>query len=68
MEGGGGGKPQSGRLQLSFALFKVKWPTRSPIALKLSQNIAKSMAYIINQSCGDFQQGGCLYKPTRDIQ
>ena len=24
------------------------------MALKLSQNIAKSMAYIINQSCGDF--------------
>ena len=22
------------------------------------------MAYIINQSCGDFQQGGCLYKLT----
>ena len=22
------------------------------------------MAYIINQSCVDFQQGGCLYKPT----
>ena len=26
------------------------------------------MAYIINQSCGDFQQGGCLYKPTSGIQ
>ena len=26
------------------------------------------MAYIINQCCGDFQQGGCLYKPTSDIQ
>ena len=26
------------------------------------------MAYIINQSCGDFQQGGCLYKPTNGIQ
>ena len=38
------------------------------IALKLSQNIVKSMAYIINQSCGDFQQGGCLYKPTSSIQ
>ena len=38
------------------------------IALKLSQNIAKSMAYIINQSYGDFQQGGCLYKPTSGIQ
>ena len=34
----------------------------------MSQNIAKSMAYIINHSCGDFQQGGCLYKPTSGIQ
>ena len=37
---------------------------------KLSQNIpvAKSMVYTINQSYGDFQQGGCLYKPTSSIQ
>ena len=35
---------------------------------KLSENITKSMAYIINQSCGDFQQGGYLYKPTSGIQ
>ena len=26
------------------------------------------MAYIINQSCGDFQQGGCMYKPPNGIQ
>ena len=26
------------------------------------------MAYIIDQSYGDFQQGGCLYKPTSGIQ
>ena len=26
------------------------------------------MAYIINQLCGDFQQGGWLYKPTSGIQ
>ena len=26
------------------------------------------MVYIINQSYGDFQQGGCLYKPTSGIQ
>ena len=26
------------------------------------------MANIISQSCGDFQQGGCLYKPTSGIQ
>ena len=29
---------------------------------------AKSMAYIIIQSYGDFQLGGCLYKPTSGIQ
>ena len=51
MVGGVDKEPQSGGLQLSSAFFKVK----CPIALKLSQNIAKSMAYIINQSCGDFQ-------------
>ena len=26
------------------------------------------MAYMINQSCGDFQQVSCLYKPTSGIQ
>ena len=26
------------------------------------------MAYNINQLCGDFQQGRCLYKPTSGIQ
>ena len=29
--------------------------------------VAKSMALIINQSCSDLQQGGCLYKPTSGI-
>ena len=33
-----------------------------PIALKMSQNIDKSMVYIMNQLGADFQQGGCLYK------
>ena len=65
---GGGGEPRSGGKQLSSVIFELKQPIRSPIVLKLSQNIAKSMAYIINQSCGDFQQDGCLYKPTSDIQ
>ena len=65
---GGGGEPRSDGIQLSSAFFKRNGPQGSPIALKLSQNIAKSMAYIINQLCGDFQQGGCLYKPTSDIQ
>ena len=40
----------------------------SPIALKISQNIAKGMAYIMIESGGDFQQGGSLYKPTTGIQ
>ena len=26
------------------------------------------MANMISQSCGDFQQGGSLYKPTSGIQ
>ena len=26
------------------------------------------MAYIINQLCGGFKQGGCVYKPTSGIQ
>ena len=26
------------------------------------------MVYIMNRSGGDFQQGGCLYKPTSGIQ
>ena len=57
-----GDEPQSDMLQLSSAIFKLKYPTRR---LKLSQNID---ANIINQSCGDFQQGGYLYKPTSGIQ
>ena len=68
MEGGGSGEPRSGRLQQSSAFSRQNGPQGGPIALKLSQNIAKSMAYIINQSCDDFQQGGCLYEPTSDIQ
>ena len=39
-----------------------------PIALQMSQNIAKSMVYMINYSCSDFQQVGCLYKSTSGIQ
>ena len=47
---------------------RLNGPQGGPIALKLSQNIAKSMVYIINQPYGDFQQGGYLYKPTSGIQ
>ena len=65
---GGGREPRSDRQQLRSVIFKMKWPTSKLIALKLSQNIAKSMVYIVNQSCGDFQQGGCLYKSTNGIQ
>ena len=71
MEGGvewGAGELQSGGLQRSSAFFKVKSPQGGPMALKLSQNTAKSMVYIINQPYGDFQQGGCLYKSTSGIQ
>ena len=53
--------------QLRSVIFKLNGPKGGPIAPKLLQNIAKSMAYII-QLCGDIQQGGCLYKPTSGIQ
>ena len=33
----------------------------------MSQNIDKSMAYIVNESSGDFQPGDCLYKIITDI-
>ena len=38
------------------------------IVLKMSLNIDKSMLYIMNESGDEFQQGGCLYKPTSGIQ
>ena len=50
-------EPQGGGLQLRSEIFKVNWPR---IRLKISHNIATSMAYVINVSGGDFQQGGCL--------
>ena len=34
----------------------------------MSQNIDESMAYITNESSGNFQQGGCLCKPISGIQ
>ena len=37
------------------------------VALKISQNIAKSMAYMINQLDGIFQQGSPCTKPTSSI-
>ena len=41
--------------QQSSAIFKVKWLIiRPPIALIMSQNIDKSMAYIMNESVDDF--------------
>ena len=48
---------QSGGLQLTSAIF-----------IKMLQNIAKPMAYIIKEPGGDFQQGkgSCLYEPTSD--
>ena len=68
MEGGRWWGATSGGLQQNSAIFKVNGPQGGLIALKLSHNIAKSMVYIINQPCDDFQQGGCLYKPTCGIQ
>ena len=38
------------------------------MALKISHAITKSMTYIMNKLGVDFQQGGCLYKPTSGIK
>ena len=38
-----------------------------PIALIMSQNIAKAMVDIMNKSGGDSQQDGCLYKLASGI-
>ena len=35
------------------------------IALKMSQNVAKSMTYMVSHLGCDFQPGSCLYKPIR---
>ena len=53
-----------------FNNFKVKWPKLRPRCTQTSQItcITKSMAYMMNQSGGDFQQGGCLYKPNSGSQ
>ena len=63
---GGGGEPQSNRLR-STTIFKVKWAKLRPHYNQISQNIAKSIANMINQSGGGFQQGDCLRKPTNGI-
>ena len=55
VDGGGDGEPQSGGLQQSSATFKVKGPTRRASCTQTITNMAKSMAYIIDQSGGDFQ-------------
>ena len=60
-------KWQVARLQQSSVIFKVKWPRLRPHRTQNAiKYIAKSMAYIINKSSGDFEQRGCLYKPTSD--
>ena len=43
-------------------------PRMMPIVLKMSQNIAKALPTSWNESGGNFQQGGSLYKPTSGIQ
>ena len=66
MEGGGWWGATKWRVTAELCIFQGEMAHKE--ALKLSQNIAKSMAYITNQSYGDFQQDGCLYKPTSGIQ
>ena len=65
MEGGGWWGATNWQVTAELCIFQGEM---AQIALKVSQNIAKSMVYIINQSYGDFQQGDCLYKPTSGIQ
>ena len=68
---GGDGETRSGGLQLSSEIFRVKYVAHKEAPLHSNYHktyVAKSMAYIINQLCCDFQQGGCLYKPTSGIQ
>ena len=65
---GGVGEPQSGTLQWSSAFFKGEMAHKEAPLHSNGHKTAKSMAYIINRSYGDFQQGGYLYKPTNGIQ
>ena len=63
MEGGGwkvGGSHKVVGYSRALHFSRQNGPQGGPIALKLSQNIAKSMVCIINQPYGDFKQGGCL--------
>ena len=53
---------------MELCIFQGEMADKETYRTQLSQNIAKSMVYIINQSYGDFQQGGCLYKLTSGIQ
>ena len=52
-------KQFSRRNSLDYGLF----------AIKMSQNMAKSIVYINNKSnnINNFQQGGCLYKPISGV-
>ena len=61
-----GSHKEAGYSEPQFSRWNsLEW---DPIALKMSQSIAKDMAHIMNESDGDFQQGVCLYKPTSGIQ
>ena len=67
MEGGEWWGATKWQATAKLSNFQGEMAHKGPSTLKLSQNIAKSMAYNIDQLCGDFQQGGCLYKPTSGI-
>ena len=64
---GGDKEPWSGRLQWSTKFSRWNDLNWGPTALRMSQNIAKSMVNMINQSGGGFQQGSCLYKLTTGV-
>ena len=56
------------RVTAELCIFKGEMAHKEAPLHSNCYNTAKSMVYIINQSYGDFQQGGCLYKPTSDFQ
>ena len=56
------------RVTVELWIFQGEMAHKEALLHSNCHKTAKSMAYIINQSYGDFQQGGCLYGPTGGIQ
>ena len=56
------------RVTTELSNFQGRIAHKEALLHSNSHKTAKFLAYIINQLSGDFQQGGCLYKPTSGIQ